>query len=307
MKRNLLLEMYRASILVIVLVVCTSFQVSASPMTTPLNQQINDYFVNLRDSFDKIASNSAVTTTSLARTDRYFVGVLKKQQTFCSLIRTNSKGVVTNEVIRGQTPERNYRSIAYQRWFKQVQQTGKDYFGFLKESTGRYYLFWSKPVFKTRRSGSQTFVGAVAVKIDIWDAVHEFSQSVDVPFLVSLNKMSLYSHKWQKPDQFETEGLTVPGVENVSVSFIKQQKHQTAAVQDENVGDAAQLPEEQKATVANDSIQNPKAASSTKGMMTVLGIIALLLIVGVAVGIRVFMGIRQRSLLKKIDSDNSLF
>ncbi|MFP4417198.1 MAG: hypothetical protein ACLFSB_07990 [Chitinispirillaceae bacterium] len=275
--------------------------ISAKTVDSTLQSQINTYFDQLRDTFDQIASSPAVNTTHLSRTDRYFVGVLKKQQTFYSLIRTNSKGVVTNEIVRGKPPERNYRSIAYQRWFKQIQQTGRDYFGFLKKNTGRYYLFWSKPVFKTRRSGSQTFVGAIAVEIDIWDAMHTFSQTISIPFLVTLNNMSLYSHKWQDPEQFDTKDLTIPGVENITLSFVPPQEPKTKTMP------AAASPTAQNTIENSEGGEEKEASLSSKSIMPVYGIIALIFIAIIAVGICIILGIRHRTLIKRIHREESLF
>lgn len=180
-------------------------------------EDIENYFSELQNTFTLIAGASSVKSTSLSRTERYFVTILKKNQTLYSLIKTNSKGVIISEVIRGKTPEKNYRNVAGQPWFRTVLKKREDHYGFVKEETGRYYLFWGKPVFK----GANRFVGAVAVKIDLWDCFHKISADVNEPFLIRLGNKSLYSHKWKKGPLYKDDLLNIPGVRKISLRLEK--------------------------------------------------------------------------------------
>ena len=195
--------------------------------SSSLKENIEQYFVDLWQDFDKIAASSSIKKTSLSYVDRYFVSMLKKNQTFYTFIKTNSKGVLINEVVRGEKTQRKFRDVGTQRWYTFVSKKHRDYHGFLRDENGRYYLFWAKPVLKMTRSGRKTFVGAVALKIDFWDCFHKIAEDIDEPFLIRLGRKSLYSNKWKKGPDFKENTLEISGVKRVSVRFVESDTAQT--------------------------------------------------------------------------------
>jgi hypothetical protein len=263
-------------------------------------ENIEQYFTELMESYNSIASAQGVKGTSLPRTDRYFVSALKKHQVFYSLIKTNSKGVVVSEVIRGQTPERNYRKVDNQRWFTVVSGKHEGYEGFMKEEeTGRYYLLWGRPIIK----GSSHFAGGVVAKVDLWDCFHEFSDKAEEPFLIRLGNLSLYSHKWKKGISYDEVALDIPGVKRISVRFPKSGAQLTPpdsiAQSMTAVGDT----EKGKKTKTG-KFSLKKLSTIQKITIAVMGVALLVLLFYLSKLISRFKDWRLR---KKIDKEDNMF
>ncbi|MBD3392270.1 MAG: hypothetical protein GF418_09400 [Chitinivibrionales bacterium] len=265
-----------------------------------LKENIEAYFEELGESVAEIPKTPAAKKTRLSTTDRFFVRSLKKHQTIYSLIRTNSKGVIISEVVRGESPEREYRNVANQRWFRYVARNNKEYHGFLKEE-GRYYLFWAYPVILTARSGKKRFIGSVAAKVDLWDCFHKFSAQVEQPFLVRLNAKSLYSHKWQKEYQFREEPLNIPGVDRITVRF---EDAPAAAHEPDSEAMALAAQAEAAALKAEQDKQKPAFKMESYTPVIVIGVVLLLVLV-VAL-IRLIMWLRYKRLISKIDKESIL-
>jgi hypothetical protein len=183
-----------------------------------LDEKCDAYFSKMFENFSAISKSTVVKKTRLTAIDRHFVNVLKRNQTFQSLIRTNSKGIIISEVTRGKTPGRNYRNIARQPWFLYIVRNTRAYHGFFEEG-GRYYLFWAEPVIITTSSGKNKFNGAVAVKIDLWDSFHFLAKSVDQPFIVRMNGKSLYSNRWRQEFVPVEKKLDIPGIDRISIFY----------------------------------------------------------------------------------------
>jgi len=264
-------------------------------------EDIENYFSELQNTFTLIAGASSVKSTSLSRTERYFVAILKKNQTLYSLIKTNSKGVIISEVIRGQTPERDYRNVADQPWFRTVLKKREDHYGFVKEETGRYYLFWGKPVFK----GANRFVGAVAVKIDLWDCFHKISADVKEPFLIRLANKSLYSHKWEKESLYNDDLLNIPGVRKISLRLEKIGSQKVAS-------DTATFSIEQDTAIKKQPVEKKdKKGFSLKKMGTFQKIVVIAMIIAFLILVfyltKLITKIKDWHLRKKIEKEDNLF
>lgn len=280
-----------------------------------LKEDIEQYFVKLWQDFDKVATSSSIKRTSLSYVDRYFISILKKNQTFYTFIKTNSKGVLINEVVRGEKPERKFRDVGTQRWYYYASKKYKDYHGFLRDKNGRYYLFWAKPVLKTTRSGVKKFIGAVALKVDIWDCFHKFASDVDKPFLIRLGRKSLYSNKWKKEVDFKEEELEIPGVKRVSVRFVDSGIERmptdspTFAIAEDTIKEV--IKSDIKITETGDKIKSQpkkppiKVFSKTKKIVFIIIVIAvIILILYLSKLIVVFKEWRLR---KRIDKEDNLF
>lgn len=283
----------------ITFIVLFFFQTLTARQTS--KEDIENYFSELQNTFTLIAGASSVKSTSLSRTQRYFITILKNNQTLYSLIKTNSKGVIISEVIRGKTPEKDYRNVADQPWFRTVLKKREDHYGFVKEKTGRYYLFWGKPVFK----GANRFVGAVAVKIDLWDCFHKISADVKEPFLIRLGNKSLYSHKWEKESLFNDDLLNIPGVRKISLRLEKIGSQKTTL-------DTATLSIAQDTTIK----KQPVEKKDTKGFsLKKMGMFQKIVIVVMIIAFLVLLFyltklitiIKDRRLRKKIEKEDNLF
>jgi hypothetical protein len=265
-----------------------------------LKEDIESYFAQLRESVSDIAKNPVVKRTRLTLTDRYFVRSLKRHQTIYSLIRTNSKGIVISEIIRGQTPNREYRNIANQQWFKYIARNNKEYNGFLKEE-GRYYLFWAHPVILTARSGRKRFGGTAAAKVDLWDSFHKFAARVKQPFLIKLNGKSLYSNKWEHQANFREVKLDIPGVDRITVRFADKAEQQEAALSRSSESAAQQQKAVSKAEMPEQNETKP--VIRFKSLLPIIIAGAVLLAVLAAALIRLLIWARYKRLINKIDKE----
>lgn len=282
--------------------------------SSSLEENIEQYFVDLWQDFDKIATSSSIKKTSLSYVDRYFVSMLKTNQAFYTFIKTNSKGVLINEVVRGEKPERKFRDVGTQRWYYSVSKKYKDYHGFLRDENGRYYLFWAKPILKMTRSGEKKYIGAVALKVDLWDCFHKFAADIDKPFLIRLGRKSLYSNKWKKGSDFKEDALEIPGVKRVSVRFVESGAEQmptdspTFAVAEDTIKEEIK-PEtktvETKAEIKSQSKKTPtKGFSKTK--KTVFIIIVIAIIILILYLSKLIVVFKDRRLRKRIDKEDNL-
>jgi len=175
---------------------------------------IEHYFAALKKDFDKLADNPQIKKPKSKSVNGLFVVTLKKHQPLYSLMRTNAKGIMVNEVVRGQIPEKVKKNIKDQEWFKKISKTATEYYGFtFIEENGRYYLFWVSPVLGPKKM----FGGAVVAKIDLWDCFHEMSKETTEPFLIKLGGKSLYSDKWKGGKNTQDVPCDVAGVEKISL------------------------------------------------------------------------------------------
>jgi hypothetical protein len=179
---------------------------------------IEHYFAALKKDFDKLADNPVMSKPKSKSINGLFVTTLKRHQPLYSFMRTNAKGIMVNEVIRGQVPEKIKKnakeSVKEQEWFKKISKTATEYYGFtFIEENGRYYLFWVSPILGPKKK----FGGAVVAKIDLWDCFHEMSKETTEPFLIRLGGKSLYSDKWKNAKNMIDVPLDVAGVEKISL------------------------------------------------------------------------------------------
>jgi hypothetical protein len=197
--------------LIAVLCLFSYAPVFSAPMT---KDSIEQYFASLKKDFDKMADNSVMKKPKSKSINGIFVTTLKRHQPIYSFMRTNAKGVMVNEVIRGQVPEKVKKSVKEQEWFKRIAKTATEYYGFtFIEENGRYYLFWVSPILGPKKK----FGGAVVAKIYLWDCFHEMSKETTEPFLIRLGGKSLYSDKWKNAKNMIDVPLDVAGVEKISL------------------------------------------------------------------------------------------
>lgn len=276
------------------------FIISASELKT----DIEGYFTSIRENFDKLSSAPSMKGTSLTKTDRAFVYTLKKNQTYYSLIKTNSKGMIISEIIRSVKPERNFREVSNQRWFTKAKNNNEDYAGFLKEDNGRYMIFLGKPVFRN----ANNFVGAIAVKIDIWDCFRKFSENTEEPFQIRLGQKTLYNHRWDKESEFKTEQLDIPGVNDISIRYPASNiAKKTPATTPDSLAKEVVKP----APAATEAPKTKSGKFNLKSLGKVGKILIGLMVIALLALIfwfsRIIAHFRDYRLRKKIDKDDSLF
>ncbi len=273
-------------------------------------EEIESYFSEMIESFERISKGQALQKTRLTGMDRYFVSTLKQHQSMYSLLQTNSKGVIISEVIRGKTPERNFRKISDQRWFQAVKEKRENYFGIVKiQETGRYYLFWCRPVIKKRKY----FVGAMVAKIDLWDSFHEIASKSSEPFLIKLGKKSFYSNHWNNVSEFERLSLDIPGVKRITLYVPKgaPAPEQPVSQPDTQVTAAAERPKttpQKKAVASNvtekkntEKDEKTSPFASPRMVKAFIFFSIFVMVVFIIVTASYISRLRQRALMRKIE------
>jgi hypothetical protein len=191
-------------------VLCLCFTVPC--FSESIHEAADNYFAFLKKDFDRLALNPALRNPRINPVNRIFVTSLKKHQPLAYLARVNARGLVINEVVRGEVPQKKVkRKVGDVEWYSAVAKNKRTYCGFA-EDNGRYYLIWSEPIVAKKRFG-----GVIAAKVDIWDCFHKLSNETMEPFLVRIGQKSLYSNKWKNESAFVEEPLAVPGVETISL------------------------------------------------------------------------------------------
>ena len=241
--------------------------VTAAPLD--IQKDMNEFYVKMNNSFSQIASSAQLRSTRLKKAEKLFVKILKNDRTYFTLLRTNSKGTVISEVIRGQKVERPNRDISSQSWFQQVKLNNEDYYSLIKDNDrGRYYLFWCKPIIR-----GNSFVGSVVAKIDLWDSFYEFSNSVYYPFLIKLRDFSLFSHKWRDDITFDKKNLTIPGIDDISVFYIPEKKKGAILPVKDTITEAVATP------VNQTDDQNKKSSFPLSILITIFLILAVAVVI----------------------------
>jgi hypothetical protein len=186
--------------------------VAAPAFSASTKDAANDYFATLKKDLDKLAASPALKNQRTKGINGLFVASLKKHQPVAYLARVSAKGIIVNEVIRGEVPKKKVNTkVGDAEWYSSVVKSQKPYTGFTEEN-GRYYLVWSDAVISKKRL---SFV--IVSKVDIWDCFHKLANETPEPFLVRIGQKSLYSNKWKNESAYAEDQLDVPGVENVSI------------------------------------------------------------------------------------------
>jgi hypothetical protein len=188
----------------------------------PPARVIDAYFEELRGAFDKVTSAAVLRQVQLGVVDRYFVKALQTYPTMTVLLRTNSKGVLINEVIRGRSPARVYRAVGAQRWHRRVRSSWRASYTHVTDRTGRTFLFWAEPLIGRKASGAKRFMGAVAVKFDLAACLEAAAERTDVPMAVMVGGTGVYRREWSGAEDYVETAVTIPGVSGVVVRTRKR-------------------------------------------------------------------------------------
>jgi len=290
-------------LILILFAVVLPFLVHGRTESNSLKEEIENYFAQTKQVFDRLARSNSVRQTKLSVTDRYFIQTLKKHSTFNTLIRTNSKGVIISEVIRSEKPEREFRDVSKQKWYKICKKTLDEYTGFVKDK-GRYYLFWSQPVLK----GNRRFVGAVVAKIDLWDSFYKFSMTKDESFLIRFRGRTLYKNNWKRIKTWKEANLTIPGIEKVSIRYVPGEYEEFTL----GMGGVKQDPvvsvSDEKKSIEKSEKQTVEKSDAAQGgsnrLVLVISIVAFIVILILC--IRLFIQFKHWRLMRKVDKSDVL-
>ena len=281
------------------LIVVLSSVLPASSGTANLQEDLNAYYVKLDESFARIVDAGALRSTSLKPAERLFVRAMRKNMAYNTFLRTNSKGIIISEAIRGQKVERPMRDVSDQKWFKRVSERKEAYYTLIKDDErGRYYLFWTRPILK----GGNRFVGTVVAKIDLWDSFYDFSNNLYEPFLIKLGRKSLFSHKWEEGQQGIEKPLGIQGIDRISVIYSSEKQPAVTAAKKDTV--------QQAAAAAVDTAKDKKTEKpmkKKKGSTGILVFLLIIIILGIAgASFMLIAWMRRRAFLKHLDEEDEV-
>jgi hypothetical protein len=239
----------------------------------------NTYFAALKKDYDKLAISKAIKNPHTDPINKLFVASLKKHLPISYLARVNTKGVLINEVVRGQIPQKKvHRKVGKEEWYSFVVKNKKAFSG-ISEENGRYYLIWSKPLLGAKKRSA----GVVVEKIDLSDCFNMLSKETTAPYLIRLEQKSLYSHKWKNDSSYLEEPMTIPGIEKIT--FLTE-KPVVASHAAETLDVSVQRVNSVPASPAPVTVEKPekvkkKPAKITKKRMLVIiiGIVVVLLLI----------------------------
>ena len=256
---------------------------------------IDSMFIRFQKDFDKVVASSAIKKKAVDPVNRLFFNFLKKHQPYYSFLRTNQKGIVVNEVIRlVEKPSTKKQDVSKEAWFKRVSTKMEPFQDCLfQNETGRYHLFWVAPVISKGKTGKEAFAGAVAVKIDLWDCFHQFSKDQDIPFLIKMDKKSLYSNKWDNNAPSAKEPLVVPGVDKIYVRYPKEGAPAEAQI------------EAVDSSLIKAAADSAKAAQAKQGKGSKRAVILFIVLLAVIAGVafKVISARNEKARQQKLDSE----
>jgi hypothetical protein len=259
------------------------------PVQKTIDQDLDTLFAKTKARFDKMAASPVLKSRKLTIVNNLFWKSLKAHQPWHSLIRTDKKGTVINEVIRIEGVSKEKRSVADQAWFGQVSKTMKEHLNIVKiEKTGRYYLIWAAPIV-SKVKGTETFLGATVAQIDLWDCFDRFSNKTTTPFMIRiLGRVTLYGHLWRDTIKYTEKRLTVPGIDKITVRYPRMVSEEAAmhAADSAAAIEKARLDSIQAKTardLAAKAAAAKKAKSRNAAIIAALSIIGLLVLVVVVV------------------------
>ncbi|HEX2956362.1 MAG TPA: hypothetical protein VHO70_06015 [Chitinispirillaceae bacterium] len=149
-------------------------------------QELTREFASMYGKLSKLASPS-VSSMGVDSAGMLLSEVKKRVKGVQSVLRINSSGTVINEIVSSGavTP---MRSVADQKWFLDVREMNKAYFGTTREAGMNYLLFWAWPI----QSGSGGFGGVLAVKLDVASICQEICLGDSAHFAAFYNENLLY-------------------------------------------------------------------------------------------------------------------
>jgi hypothetical protein len=71
-----------------------------------VQDSINSFFAKMDENFQQLCESPALKSTKLSPAEKLFVRTMKRNQFYLSLVRTNSRGIIISEAIRGKNVDR---------------------------------------------------------------------------------------------------------------------------------------------------------------------------------------------------------
>jgi len=269
------------------------FLIAIAAPAESLTTAIQSYFTEVKNDVSVVAQSAMVIKSRSAKqVNAYFAKTVKKHQPLTAIMKTNAKGIVINEYVRNEKSIKRKQNVAKQIWFSRAAKSRKENDCLAREENGRYYLYWTIPIFRTV-SGSRLFDGALIAKVDLWDCFHKIAAASAEPFLIRLNTKTLYAHVWENKRIFVEDALSIPGIDKISVRYQKIGVIAIAATQKNQTPDqspADSIVQTARETGAEKQIvtsTQPDAKPIKSTIPIIIGLILIILTVSVLLIIQV--------------------
>jgi len=179
---------------------------------------IEQYFSALEKTCLQLSEQSNIRKGSPKRVAPILQSTLKKHIPMDAILRVNSKGIVINEILRGNKPIKKFRDISHQKWFDHAGTNMERYYGWTQSGSGPVQLFWAYPLIAVSSSGAKRSAGALLFKINSEKVFSLINSKSDLPFRVSFDNQELY-HSPKAPDNASgnTRTITIRGLEGVTL------------------------------------------------------------------------------------------
>jgi hypothetical protein len=253
--------------------------VSVPCFSDSMKDTANAYFAVLKKDFDKLAANKAIRNPHTGPVNVLFTVSLKKHLPISYLAKANTKGIIVNEVARGEKPKKKvHRKTGNAEWYSFVIKNKKAFSG-ISEENGRNYLTWSKPLLGAKKRSA----GVVVEKIDLSDCFHMLSKETTAPYLVRLQQKSLYSYKWENDSSYLEEPMTIPGIEKITILTEKpvaaSHAAETLDVSVQRVNAVPAAPTQVTPEKPEKAKKAPVKISKKRVLIIIIGIIVVLLLI----------------------------
>jgi hypothetical protein len=192
-----------------------SFGVAAAADVSPFEKQ----FARLDSSLSRLAGLPEVRMKEVAPFNGVAKQVLAAHPEIASVMRTNSKGIVVNSVIRAGGGNEAYADVSRLEWYTVPKTTMHPYYSMLRKENRRSYLVWSRPLSISMTIGGSRFGGVVAVSLDLTACFNQSAAAMRGPFQILLDGKSFYYLSWNEGQAFDESPLVVPGNTHFSLKI----------------------------------------------------------------------------------------
>lgn len=239
--------------------------------SSDIGQRLREHFRFLAGNLESIANGLITTSADLDSVNLYFKNSIDKMPYIELLVRTNTSGVVINEV-SPESSSHPMRNVNEQRWFTSVQETSMPYLGASRDTTGKLTLFWAWPML---RGETKKFTGALAVKIDVVRYLSELTLEDSTPVQITYQGTRLWSNSWDHVSSYTEEPVEIDELKGITIKIGDREK-----VEDTNPKvEISGFSSSQNRIVSFPFAANSKVLSQDRGFL--IAIIVTLIIVAI--------------------------
>lgn len=280
----------------------TIFTVSLTVGAQPTKEAIESYFASLDSTFLSISKDKTIRTGKPIKINKALKSFSSKNPQFTTLIRTNKKGMVTNELVNGVIKKKK-RNIGRQTWFKDLAKSSKPYYGDLADKRKGHLLFWARAI-STPIKGKKkkAFKGVLASKIELKTCFVQILEDYDIYFAVKMKERVLFSHLDSlKPGTMHKTDLTINGLSDLTLEYWEPKKEPDK----DSIARAAELKRLAEERAEKEKERKRKQAKLEKNVLTsqiFIGVLIAIPVLAFIFGV-IYTLIKRRITKWKIDRD----